>query len=974
MTVSSGRSARRQFGLVLCVCAVLLVMVVNGRTATEPDATGVTTMRAEYRQSPMPVFDAGAGAGATNQSWQLEGNATIGQGGAPLAEMLPEGTEPAAGVSVTALKRGQCRCWNSTEETLGEVQCRCLGHSIVRVPQKLTSMQRLILEKVGIKRLRTNALTVYADTLQDLLLIYLKEFHRIEPAAFAKLRHLRTLYIAHAPKLEFLPADVFEGISTKLKTLRIIHSGLLAVPDLRVLSNHIIMHMVDFDGNQIREIYEKSIQLKTDELTLDNNALTQIHGSAFHGSEIAKLSLKQNFRLKNVHKLAFVGIGNIRELDLSGTAIEELPTEGLAELEVLRIQNTHSLKTIPSVYNFRNLRTAFLTHSFHCCAFKFPARHDPDAHEQNLKKFYEVQDECIAQGYATPHIKLEPQATGTSTETTPSVISGSLEGSEATRTRKRRMVEFRNWFRLIGNEDDDRRGGHMTETLRKGIDLSEKQMGEIVDDNLQPITGLPVPGAGDGTGLDGRGDELYSDNPQPGVFHDTVAEISSMEALCGNLTPMTFDVKCYPMPDALNPCEDVMGSHWLRGSVWVVVLLAVFGNVAVVVVLFSNRSELTVPKFLICNLAFADLCMGLYLLLIASIDAHSMGEYFNYAFDWQYGVGCKVAGFLTVFASHLSVFTLTVVTLERWFAITHAIYLNRRIKLSAATYIMLTGWLYAITMAAMPLFGISNYSSTSICLPMETRDSWDIAYLLTVLVVNGFGFVVIVICYAQIYLSLGKETRNAARTAHSGEMTVAKKMALLVFTNFACWAPIAFFGLTAIAGYPLIGVSKSKILLVFFYPLNSCANPYLYAILTMQYRKDLFSLLASYGLCTQRAAQYKMTYSMPTNTLQVAPARGSVNYNSSAQGTITSTAGMSGMAGLSNNNNNNIDTTTSTVITGSGNVVGASNGTSPVNGRLQHRGSGNSVTFSSSNGNTNTTTSTVQTVQLPGEQEQETFL
>uniref|UniRef100_A0A182SSH8 G-protein coupled receptors family 1 profile domain-containing protein n=1 Tax=Anopheles maculatus TaxID=74869 RepID=A0A182SSH8_9DIPT len=391
------------------------------------------------------------------------------------------------------------------------------------------------------------------------------------------------------------------------------------------------------------------------------------------------------------------------------------------------------------------------------------------------------------------------------------------------------------------------------------------------------------------------------------------------------------------MPDALNPCEDVMGSHWLRGSVWVVVLLAVFGNVAVVVVLFSNRSDLTVPKFLICNLAFADLCMGLYLLLIASIDAHSMGEYFNYAFDWQYGVGCKVAGFLTVFASHLSIFTLTIVTLERWFAITHAIYLNRRIKLSAAMYIMVVGWVYAITMASMPLFGISNYSSTSICLPMEARDSLDIAYLLTVLVVNGCGFVVIVVCYAQIYLSLGKETRQAARTAHSGEMTVAKKMALLVFTNFACWAPIAFFGLTAIAGYPLIGVSKSKILLVFFYPLNSCANPYLYAILTVQYRKDLFSLLANYGLCTQRAQQYKMTYSMPTNTFQVAPARGSVNYNSSNNGTLTSAAGMAALAST------NTDTVTTTITCGSvvlntngnhvnGAVTGGASTNNPVNG------------------------------------------
>lgn len=136
-------------------------------------------------------------------------------------------------------------------------------------------------------------------------------------------------------------------------------------------------------------------------------------------------------------------------------------------------------------------------------------------------------------------------------------------------------------------------------------------------------------------------------------------------------------VKCYPEPDALNPCEDVMGSTWLRRSVWLVVCMAVFGNFAVLLVLLSFLSELTVPKLLICNLAFADLCMGLYLFLLAWIDHVSKGEFFNFAFDWQYGAGCKAAGFLTIFASHLSVFTLTIITLERYFAITHAIYLNR---------------------------------------------------------------------------------------------------------------------------------------------------------------------------------------------------------------------------------------------------------------------------------------------------------
>lgn len=89
-----------------------------------------------------------------------------------------------------------------------------------------------------------------------------------------------------------------------------------------------------------------------------------------------------------------------------------------------------------------------------------------------------------------------------------------------------------------------------------------------------------------------------------------------------------------------------------------------------------------------------------------------------------------------------------------------------------------------------------------------------------------------------------------------------------MFTNFACWAPIAFFGLTALAGVPLINVTKAKILLVFFYPLNSCANPYLYAILTAQYRRDLFMLLSKFGICTQRAQQYRMNYSNnPTHTI-----------------------------------------------------------------------------------------------------------
>lgn len=61
---------------------------------------------------------------------------------------------------------------------------------------------------------------------------------------------------------------------------------------------------------------------------------------------------------------------------------------------------------------------------------------------------------------------------------------------------------------------------------------------------------------------------------------------------------------------------------------------------------------------------------------------------------------------------------------------------------------------------------------------MDVKSIFDKAYLYSIFVINGISLVLIVFCYAQIYFSLGYETRRAS---HRGEMTIAKKMALLIF-------------------------------------------------------------------------------------------------------------------------------------------------------------------------------------------------
>ncbi|XP_023557913.1 thyrotropin receptor isoform X2 [Octodon degus] len=313
------------------------------------------------------------------------------------------------------------------------------------------------------------------------------------------------------------------------------------------------------------------------------------------------------------------------------------------------------------------------------------------------------------------------------------------------------------------------------------------------------------------------------------------------------------DMVCTPKSDEFNPCEDIMGYRFLRIVVWFVSLLALLGNVFVLFILLTSHYKLTVPRFLMCNLAFADLCMGIYLLLIASVDLYTHSEYYNHAIDWQTGPGCNTAGFFTVFASELSVYTLTVITLERWYAITFAMRLDRKLCLRHAYAIMIGGWICCFLLALLPLVGISSYAKVSICLPMDTETPLALAYIVLVLLLNIVAFIIVCSCYVKIYITV----RNPQYNPGDKDTKIAKRMAVLIFTDFMCMAPISFYALSAVINKPLITVTNSKILLVLFYPLNSCANPFLYAIFTKAFQRDVFILLSKFGVCKHRAQVYK---------------------------------------------------------------------------------------------------------------------
>ncbi|XP_015603819.1 lutropin-choriogonadotropic hormone receptor isoform X2 [Cephus cinctus] len=292
-------------------------------------------------------------------------------------------------------------------------------------------------------------------------------------------------------------------------------------------------------------------------------------------------------------------------------------------------------------------------------------------------------------------------------------------------------------------------------------------------------------------------------------------------------------IQCLPQPGPFLPCQDLFDWWTLRCGVWIVFLLAMLGNGTVVFVLIFSRSKMDVPRFLVCNLAAADFFMGIYLGLLAVVDASTLGEFRMYAIPWQMSAGCQLAGFLGVLSSELSVYTLAVITLERNYAITHAMHLNKRLSLKHAGYIMTVGWGFAVSMATLPLLGISDYRKFAICLPFETTGTASLTYVVFLMLINGVAFLILMGCYLKMYCAI-----RGSQAWNSNDSRIAKRMALLVFTDFLCWSPIAFFSLTAAFGLQLVSLEQAKVFAVFVLPLNSCCNPFLYAILTKQFKKD----------------------------------------------------------------------------------------------------------------------------------------
>ncbi|XP_069184939.1 G-protein coupled receptor GRL101 isoform X2 [Procambarus clarkii] len=319
--------------------------------------------------------------------------------------------------------------------------------------------------------------------------------------------------------------------------------------------------------------------------------------------------------------------------------------------------------------------------------------------------------------------------------------------------------------------------------------------------------------------------------------------------------------KCLPVADEFSSCEDLMSNLVLRVCIWILGFIALLGNSFVIIWRSVYSSGNKMHSFLIVNLGVGDFLMGVYLVIVAAVDLQYRGVYAAYELSWRTSSLCQLAGFISTFSSELSVFTLTVITVDRLIVIKFPFGVRR--KEGSVTRMVMAGvWVLVGLLAALPLTRLQYfhnfYGRSGVCLALhitnEKPSGWEYAVFIF-LVLNLLSFGVIAVSYVLMYVA-ARDTHSAARAdtnVRGGDGGMAKRMSLIVATDAACWLPIIFLGIASLCGVTIPPRVFSWIA-VFVLPLNAAINPVLYTLSTAPVRKRLVSLRQSVASKHSRSA------------------------------------------------------------------------------------------------------------------------
>ncbi|XP_066518147.1 type-2 angiotensin II receptor [Hoplias malabaricus] len=273
-------------------------------------------------------------------------------------------------------------------------------------------------------------------------------------------------------------------------------------------------------------------------------------------------------------------------------------------------------------------------------------------------------------------------------------------------------------------------------------------------------------------------------------------------------------------------------------------LLGFLGNSLVICVFCQSSSRRTVANTYLVNLACSDL------LFLCSLPFWAV--YYSMGYDWVFGsTACKLCGALLTLNVYASVFFITCMSVDRYWAIVYPL-CTRSVCHARGISAMI--WLVAV-LSTLPtlVFRDTHYFrdlNVTACVMTYPKEVWH-PILTLIKITLGFllPFIIMATCYSRIGCHL-MATPDLIDQGQSRIDRVLRMVIAVVLAFFLCWCTfhiLAFLGALRDLGVTLscrtdqaVGALLPISLCLGF--SNSAINPFLYCFVGNHFREQLCRL------------------------------------------------------------------------------------------------------------------------------------
>ncbi|XP_036624137.1 trace amine-associated receptor 6-like [Trichosurus vulpecula] len=281
------------------------------------------------------------------------------------------------------------------------------------------------------------------------------------------------------------------------------------------------------------------------------------------------------------------------------------------------------------------------------------------------------------------------------------------------------------------------------------------------------------------------------------------------------------------------------------------VVLAVLGNLLVMISILHFKQLHSPANFLIASLAYADFLVGATVMPFSMVRSVESCWYFGESY-------CKLHTTFDVVFCFASLFHLCFISIDRYIAVTDPLVYPTKFTLSVSGLCITLSWTITMTYGGSVFYagvnddGLEELVSALTCVggcQLAVNQKWTIIHFLLFFIPS----LVMIILYSKIFLVAKLQARKIENTSNKGESSssesykarvskrerkAAKTLGIAVIAFLISWLP---YSLDALIDTFLGFVTPAYIFEIccWFAYYNSAVNPLIYAFFYPWFRKAI---------------------------------------------------------------------------------------------------------------------------------------